>query len=98
MVPGWILEEPCRGVDRRVLEIAKPDDDWAVMCGSGVTACHLALSAALAGFSDAPGLRRLLERVDSGYGPADSTGEGPGCCGFAMNLMQNSLSQLNRVP
>ena len=23
--------------------------DWAVMCGSGVTACHLALSAELAG-------------------------------------------------
>ncbi|MEX2124303.1 MAG: sulfurtransferase [Woeseia sp.] len=26
-----------------------PPDDWAVMCGSGVTACHLALSAGLAG-------------------------------------------------
>jgi len=25
------------------------DGDWAVMCGSGVTACHLALSAELAG-------------------------------------------------
>jgi len=27
----------------------KPPPDWAVMCGSGVTACHLALSAAVAG-------------------------------------------------
>lgn len=26
-----------------------PADDWAVMCGSGVTACHLAVSAKLAG-------------------------------------------------
>lgn len=25
---------------------------WGVMCGSGVTACHLALSASIAGFSD----------------------------------------------
>ncbi len=28
---------------------AAPPDGWAVMCGSGVTACHLALSAELAG-------------------------------------------------
>ncbi|MDZ7643664.1 MAG: sulfurtransferase [Woeseiaceae bacterium] len=28
---------------------ADPPRDWAVMCGSGVTACHLALSAAVAG-------------------------------------------------
>jgi len=27
----------------------EPPPDWAVMCGSGVTACHLALSAAVAG-------------------------------------------------
>lgn len=30
---------------------ASSDVPWAVMCGSGVTACHLALSAAQAGFS-----------------------------------------------
>ncbi|MDZ7771083.1 MAG: sulfurtransferase [Woeseiaceae bacterium] len=30
----------------------EPDDDWAVMCGSGVTACHLALSAAYAGLGE----------------------------------------------
>ena len=29
-----------------------PDRDWSVMCGSGVTACHLALSARLAGRSE----------------------------------------------
>ncbi len=27
------------------------DRDWTTMCGSGVTACHLAVSAALAGFA-----------------------------------------------
>lgn len=27
----------------------KPDGDWMVMCGSGVTACHLALSGQIAG-------------------------------------------------
>ncbi len=28
-----------------------PEGDWAVMCGSGVTACHLALGAELAGLT-----------------------------------------------
>jgi len=31
---------------------AEPDEDWAVMCGSGVTACHLALSAVYAGLGE----------------------------------------------
>jgi thiosulfate/3-mercaptopyruvate sulfurtransferase len=30
---------------------SRADGEWAVMCGSGVTACHLALSASLAGIS-----------------------------------------------
>ncbi len=30
----------------------EPDDDWAVMCGSGVTACHLVLSATYAGLRE----------------------------------------------
>ena len=29
-----------------------PTDPWGVMCGSGVTACHLALSASMAGLPD----------------------------------------------
>jgi thiosulfate/3-mercaptopyruvate sulfurtransferase len=29
-----------------------PRDPWGVMCGSGVTACHLALSASMAGLPD----------------------------------------------
>jgi len=36
--------------DSQVPEL--PDRGWAVMCGSGVTACHLALSAKLAGRSE----------------------------------------------
>jgi len=31
------------------------DVDWSAMCGSGVTACHLAISALLAGYRE-PGL------------------------------------------
>lgn len=34
---------------RQVLPEPAQDGDWAVMCGSGVTACHLAISAELAG-------------------------------------------------
>lgn len=30
----------------------QPPKDWAVMCGSGVTACHLAVSACLAGLPE----------------------------------------------
>ncbi len=30
----------------------RPADAWGVMCGSGVTACHLALSAKLAGYPE----------------------------------------------
>ncbi len=31
---------------------AEPGDDWGVMCGSGVTACHLAISGLLAGYPE----------------------------------------------
>ena len=34
---------------RRTLAETPQEGDWAVMCGSGVTACHLAVSAELAG-------------------------------------------------
>lgn len=39
---------------RRWAEVADiaPDRPWGVMCGSGVTACHLALAAHLAGLPD----------------------------------------------
>ncbi len=37
------------GLWRRRLPEMPQDGDWAVMCGSGVTACHLAISAELAG-------------------------------------------------
>ncbi len=30
----------------------RPEDAWGVMCGSGVTACHLSLSALLAGYPE----------------------------------------------
>ena len=30
----------------------RPRDEWSVMCGSGVTACHLAISALEAGFRE----------------------------------------------
>ncbi|HSM32425.1 MAG TPA: sulfurtransferase [Woeseiaceae bacterium] len=43
---------------RRRLQPVIGDDErapWAVMCGSGVTACHLALSGLLAGYSE-PGV------------------------------------------
>ena len=29
-----------------------PHDEWGVMCGSGVTACHLAISALLVGMNE----------------------------------------------
>ncbi len=31
---------------------AEPGDEWGVMCGSGVTACHLAISGLLAGYRE----------------------------------------------
>ena len=40
---------------RHLLERVLGDDErasWAVMCGSGVTACHLAISGLLAGYSE----------------------------------------------
>lgn len=47
----WQDGDPLRHLLERVLG----DDErapWAVMCGSGVTACHLAISGLLAGYSE----------------------------------------------
>lgn len=46
---GWKSRDQLRGVWQRVLG-ADTDRSWVAMCGSGVTACHLALSAGLAGY------------------------------------------------
>lgn len=42
------------GLRRRLAAVLGDDDSvpWAVMCGSGVTACHLAISGLLAGYSE----------------------------------------------
>ena len=39
--------------DRLALALGtEQNSDWSVMCGSGVTACHLAISALEAGFRE----------------------------------------------
>ena len=60
------------------LEPLKPGQagEWAVMCGSGVTACHLALSARIAGLP-APRLyvgswSEWLRQPGRGVGTGDS--------------------------
>jgi len=50
----WKVEEEIRDSWSGVLG-ADPERPWVAMCGSGVTACHLALSAGLAGYR-LPGL------------------------------------------
>jgi thiosulfate/3-mercaptopyruvate sulfurtransferase len=50
----WKAEEEIRDSWSGVLG-ADPERPWVAMCGSGVTACHLALSAGLAGYR-LPGL------------------------------------------
>lgn len=47
----WKSAEELRRLWRQVAPIDEKHD-WAVMCGSGVTACHLALSAELAGLPE----------------------------------------------
>jgi len=47
----WLPAPELRRLLREVLGDA-PDAPWAVMCGSGVTACHLAISGLLAGFPE----------------------------------------------
>ncbi|MBT8098016.1 MAG: sulfurtransferase [Woeseia sp.] len=46
----WRSKDYLQDAWRQVLDGAPPDD-WAIMCGSGVTACHLALSAERAGLT-----------------------------------------------
>ncbi len=74
----WLDSASLAGEWRRVLR-SRPEDDWAVMCGSGVTACHLALSAVLAGIS-APRLYvgSWSEWIRDTDRPV-ATGEEPGC-------------------
>lgn len=47
----WKSIEELQGLWRRYLGNDR-QTEWAVMCGSGVTACHLALSAVSAGYRD----------------------------------------------
>jgi len=47
----WLPTPELRRLLREVLNDA-PEAPWAVMCGSGVTACHLAISGLLAGFPE----------------------------------------------
>lgn len=48
--PGGLLKSPAELLSLWQNVLNKPSESrWAVMCGSGVTACHLALSAAEAG-------------------------------------------------
>jgi len=47
----WLPADELRRRLREVLGEG-PDGPWAVMCGSGVTACHLAISGLLAGFPE----------------------------------------------
>ena len=51
------LEDRKRLLQKALADVR--DDEWSVMCGSGVTACHLAISALEAGL--AARLRRFLE-------------------------------------
>ncbi len=46
----WLGADELRALWREVLP-GEFDQPWAVMCGSGVTACHLAVSAELAGLT-----------------------------------------------
>ena len=46
----WLPRDELRALWKRVLSPAG-DGKWVTMCGSGVTACHLALSAQYAGFT-----------------------------------------------
>lgn len=48
---SWKSPEVLRTVWAPVLG-SSADTDWSVMCGSGVTACHLALSGLLAGYRE----------------------------------------------
>jgi thiosulfate/3-mercaptopyruvate sulfurtransferase len=81
---GWCPAEELGAAWRSVLD-GDPDGDSAVMCGSGVTACHLILSAELAGFT-AP---RLYVGSWSEWirdpGRAIATGPGPGAADSASN-------------
>ena len=48
----WRPAEELRALWTEATGLAAQEDDWAVMCGSGVTACHLALSALRAGLAE----------------------------------------------
>ena len=47
----WLGAEPLRERLSAVLG-GDPEAEWGVMCGSGVTACHLAISGLLAGYHE----------------------------------------------